>query len=60
VKQSELLSKYYRMNQDYVFLLPVKLSVFTDGPDEASEDSSSSCDVDVIVTSVVVKLPAQE
>jgi len=48
------------MKQDYVFLLPVILSVFTDGPDEASEDSTSSCDVDVIVTSVVVKLPAQK
>ena len=48
------------MKQDYVFLLPVILSVFTDGPDEASEDNTSSCDVDVIVTSVVVKLPAQK
>jgi len=48
------------MNQGYVFLLPVILSVFTGGSDEASEDNTSSCDVDVIVTSVVVKLPAQK
>ena len=45
-------------NQDYASLLPVMLSVFIGGPDEAREDNTSSCDVDVIVTSVVVKLPA--
>ena len=41
-------------------LLPVALSVFVGGSNEAREVTADSCDVDVIVTSVVVKLAAQK